>query len=246
MNSYLRSIVLAMGWPALAVVSLAMAVGRGDPDPFGVMLLALSTAAAYGLDRWVDHRKGEAELFRRMLLIAVIFCVVLGGAIAVTSWWRFSICAVLGAISAAYVPLKRFIPKNILTSISWTVGACTLPFSTPPNLHHAYWGAVTCVFMIMVANTVLCDIPDVEEDRKAGVRGITPRFGAKAGALLVAVSSGIGVITGIFTSHYPLAFTSAMLAPLGFRLARDPKNGTLRKAGDLIVTFLPGPLSLLF
>jgi len=238
-----RTLILSLGWPALAAVSLAMAVGRGDPDPMGIALLALATAAAYGLDRWVDHRPGEPKVFRKALLISVAICVVVGAGIALTSWWRTGICAVLGIISIAYVPLKRVIPKNLLTSISWTVGACTLPFAAPPDLHHAYWGSVICVFAIMVANTVLCDIPDVAEDRKAGVRGITPRFGAKAGATLVVLASLLGFITGVITSHVPLAITAALLGPVGVLMGRDPTRSSLRKAGDLIVTFVPGPLS---
>ena len=239
-----RDLLLSLGWPAVASCSLAMAVGRGDPDPAGMALLACGTATAYGLDRWVDHRPGESDTFRRILLIAIAVTTLLGGLLAVTAWWRFQVCVLLGVISGAYVPLKRHIPKNILTSIAWTVGCCTLPFASAPDPHHAYWGAAVSVLAIMIANTVLCDIPDVAEDRRAGVRGITPKYGPQAGVKVVLTAGTAGVLAGLLSRHYPLALTAACFGPLAVLMGEDPGRTSLRKYGDLIVTLVPGPLSL--
>jgi 4-hydroxybenzoate polyprenyltransferase len=240
-----RELLLCFGWPALASVSLAMAVGRGDPDPAGIALLACGTATAYGLDRWVDHRESGNTSFRTALLVITLLIALIGGVLAISSWWRFQICIVLGLISGAYVPLKKVIPKNILTTVAWTVGCCTLPFATAPNLHHAYWGSVICVFCIMVANTVFCDIPDREEDRQAGVKGITSRFGAQAGIKLVLTASTLGIFAGGITGHLPLAVTAACFGPLAVLQQQKPHRKDLRKWADLFVTFVPGLLSLL-
>ncbi len=239
-----KAILLCLGWPALASISLAMAVGRGTPDLQGILLLACSTASAYGLDRWIDHRPQESKTFRKGLLIAMGFCILAGGALALTSWWRFRICVLLGVISAAYVPLKTYIPINLLTATAWTVGACTLPFTEAPRMHPAYWSTVGCVFAIMVCDTVLCDMPDVEDDRKHGVRGITPRFGSTAGGILVIGFSLLGMILSWHSDHLSLGVTSAVFLPLSILLIRNPNRRWVPNWGDRLVTFLPGPLSL--
>ena len=240
-----REVLLCLGWPALASVSLAIAVGRGQPDLQGILLLACSTASAYGLDRWVDHRPDESADFRKALLIAVLVCVGIGGLLAVTSWWRFRICVALGLISAAYVPLKRFFPKNLLTATAWTTGACTLPFQEAPALYPAYGTRVFSVFAIMVCNTVLCDLPDVEDDRAHGVKGITPRFGARAGAALIVLFSLLSLGSSVHSGNLPLGVTAFPFIPFAILLARNPSRRSIPRWGDHVVTWIPGTLALL-
>jgi 4-hydroxybenzoate polyprenyltransferase len=243
--SIIRALLLTMGWPAAAACSLAVAVGREAPSVAGLVLLACGTATAYGLDRWVDRRAVDAPGLRRMLVIVCLLAALCGGVLATTAWWRFQVCVVLGVLSGAYVPLKRYIPKNVLTTVAWTVAASTLPFDAPPDLHHAYWGSVLSVFCIMAANTMLCDIPDVAADRAAGVRGITVRFGPRAGAIGVVLWGSLGVIAGAVTGHLALAVTAGLLIPLGLALGRNPAWTRARMLADLAVTVIPGPLALL-
>lgn len=240
-----REILLCLGWPALASVSLAIAVGRGEPDPQGILLLACSTASAYGLDRWLDHRPDESAAFRKGFLFAVAVCVLSGGLLAITSWWRFRICVALGLISAAYVPLKRHIPKNLLTATAWTTGACTLPFAEAPGMHPAYGTTVFSVFAIMVCNTVLCDLPDVQDDRAHGVKGITPRYGAMAGGALIVVFSLLALLSSVHNGNIPLGVTSLPFIPFAIVLAKDPSRRSIPRWGDHVVTWIPGTLALI-
>ena len=51
----------------------------------------------------------------------------------------------MAAIAGAYVPLKRYIPKNVLTVFAWTAATATLPFSDRPVLSATYIASVVSV-----------------------------------------------------------------------------------------------------
>lgn len=235
-----------MGWPAAAAVSLSVAVGGRDVTGLGLLLVACGTMAAYGLDRWIDRRDHDPARLRRALAVVVILASVGTGVLASTAWWRFQVCAALGLIAGAYVPLKRIIPKNALTTVAWTTAIATLPFAGLPPLDMAYGASVLAVALIMAANTTLCDIPDVAADRQAGVRGITPRFGPRAGAFAVVTCGSLGALVGGSVGRWGLAVTALSLAVLAVLLARNPTRGLFRLLADAAVTVIPGPLALLF
>jgi len=236
---------LTLGWPAAASISLAVAVGKHPFSLPGLLLLACCTAASYALDRWLDHPKTDSASFRKALLLCLLFVSCLGGGLALTAWWRFKICMILGLISMAYVPLKKWIPKNVLTTFSWTVAVSTLPFHDAPDFSGKYAASIFAVFCIMAADTILCDIPDVEADRKAGVRGITPRYGEKVGATFVVIYGLLAAgFAGVY-AHWGLSLTGLVLAVLALLMVRTPKPNRYRPWADIVVTFLPGPMTLL-
>jgi 4-hydroxybenzoate polyprenyltransferase len=155
------------------------------------------------------------------------------------------VCAVLALIAGAYVPLKRFIPKNVLTVVAWTVAIATLPFAAQRPAGPEFTAAVLAVACLMAANTILCDLPDVAADRAAGVRGITPRFGPIVGAA-VAIGFGlVGAWKAASVERWGLAITALCLALLALLLVRNLRRGIFRVLADAVVTFLPGPVSLL-
>ncbi len=241
----LINLLETMAWPAAAVVSLSVAVGGDDVTWPGLALAACGTATAYGLDRLIDRRLLDSRAIRSALLVCVLITAAGTGTLALTAWWRFKVCLLLAVIAGAYVPLKRYIPKNVLTTVAWTAAVALLPFSGEPHADAAFGTAVAAVALIMAANTTACDIPDVLADRKAGVRGITPRFGPRAGAI---VSSGCGIgaalVAGSVGNH-GLAVTGICLALLAVMLARNPGQRRYRLLADAVVTVIPGPLALL-
>jgi len=241
-----QSLLITMVWPAAAAVSLSVAVGGSNVTGFGLLLVACGTMAAYGLDRLIDQRGRDSIQLRRALVVCVLIAAAITGALACTTWWRFEVCLILSLIAGAYVPLKKFIPKNVLTTVAWTAAIATLPFAELPPLDPIFRASVLSVALIMGANTVLCDIPDFAADRKAGVRGITPRFGPRAGAITAVLLGCLGAIVAGSAGRWGLAITALSLSVLAILLVRNPNHSTFRKLADGLVTVLPGPLSILF
>lgn len=239
-----RTVLLTMGWPAAAAVSLAVAVGATAVTASGLLLVACGTMSAYGLDRLVDHRDRDPARLRRLLLGCVLLAAAGTGVLACTTWWRFKVCLALSLISAAYVPLKRFVPKNVMTTVSWTAAIAALPFAEPPPLHAAFPASVAAVACLMAANTMLSDLPDIAVDRQFGVRGLVPRFGFRAGALAALFFGALGTLVAGFAERWGLAITALSLAVLALRVMRNPGRPWYRLLADGLVTVLPGPLSL--
>ncbi len=241
-----RALLLTMVWPAAAAVSLSVSVGGREVTTLGLLLVACGTMVAYGLDRWIDRRDHDPARFRRILAACVVLAALGAGLLACTAWWRFAVCVVLGCIAGAYVPLKRYIPKNVLTTVAWTAATATLPFDGQPVLDPAFRASVLSVALIMAANTVLCDIPDFAADRQAGVRGITPHFGPKAGALAAVTFGCLGAWVAGTAGRWGLAITALGLAVLALLLVRNPARGLYRLMADGWVTVIPGPIAWLF
>ncbi len=245
-GSIARELLLSVAWPAAAAVSLSVAVGGREVTGLGLLLVASGTIAAYGLDRLIDRRERDPRRLRRAILLCVGVAAVVGGVLACTAWWRFKVCTMLGVVAGAYVPLKRYIPKNVMTAICWTAAVATLPFDGQPPLDPAFGATVLAVALIMAANTVLCDIPDVVADRRSGVRGFTPRFGPRAGGIAALTFGCLGAAVAGSVGRWGLAATALGLAFLAIPMARYPERRRLRMLADGIVTVLPGPLALLF
>ena len=241
-----RALFLTLAWPAAAAVSLSVAVGGRDVTGPGLLLVACGTMAAYGLDRLIDSRDRDSQRLRRALAVGVGLAAAVTAGLACTAWWRFKVCAVLSLIAGAYVPLKKFIPKNVLTTAAWTAATATLPFAEAPPLDPAFGASVLAVACIMAANTTLCDLPDFAADQRAGVRGITPQFGPRAGAVAAVTFGGLGALTAGSVGRWGLAVTALGLAMLAILLVRNPARGVFRLLADGLVTVVPSPLALLF
>lgn len=242
----LADLLYSLFWPAAAAVSLAVAVGGDEVTLFGLLLLACGTMSGYGLDRLIDRRHLDSVTTRRALMAGVGLSSVLAFGLACTAVWRFEVCVVLGVMAGGYVPLKRIIPKNMLTVPAWTIAVCALPFASAPDGTGRFAGAAAAVAMIMLANTVLCDLPNVEEDRRAGVLAFAARFGARAGAIFAGLAAVLGTASALRHDHWGLAVTAAALVPMAVLMGADPHRRGARQAVDLVVTLLPGPLTLLF
>jgi len=129
-----RSLLIGMILPATASVSLSVALGGRDVTGLGLILIASGTMAAYGLDRLIDQQDHDVRQVRRAFIVCVVLTSLTAGVIASATWWRFQVCSVLGIIAGGYVPLKQYVPKNLLTATAWTTATATQPFASQPPL----------------------------------------------------------------------------------------------------------------
>lgn len=165
--------------------------------------------------------------------------------LACTAWWRLEVCLVLGVIAGAYpVEEGRAEERAGGGGLDGRDGHAAVRGRAP--MDSAYWAEVATVACIMAANTIVCDLPDVQADCKAGVRGFTPMLGVQAGAAAAVFFGLLGAEVAAWAGRWGLATTSLTLPPLAVLLARNPQQGKFRRLADWVVTALPGPLALLF
>ena len=228
-----------MGW------SLAVALTQSWRAPlnfWGVLACMGGICAAYAWDGLLDAPPGGyrwgwrhthfavsgAALFAAILFHRQLLLPVLG----------------LGVLGFLYIPLKRHIPKNLLTAAAWTAAAIFLPFDGV-TLTAAMLGAAGAIFLLIYAAAVLCDVPDVAEDRSAGVCGLAPKFGetraAKIAALMALASAVLAAAAGVWMLTVP----ALIFAVLGFfSVGWLARASVSRFAVDALLV-LPGVLVLL-
>lgn len=239
------ALLYTLVWPAAAAVSLAFAVSQFDVTWLGMSILVSGTMAGYGLDRLIDRRQIDLPETRRVLLICVAAATLATVGLALIEPWRIQICALLGVMAGGYVPLKRIIPKNLLTAPAWTIAVCVLPPATLPEFDSRFFWSILTVALIMLTNTVLCDLPNIEEDRRAGVRSFTVRFDYKAGAIFARFMALFAVFAGIRQGNLGLILTAMGLIPVAILMQINPHRRGARQMADLVVTIIPGPVTLL-
>lgn len=184
------------------------------PHGWGLVAAMSGIYAAYAWDRLMDSRRdGEpipAARFVHLavggltLLLAVFFHRPLLPAVAI-----------LAGMGIFYIPLKQVIPKNLLTALAWTVAVVELPFDGVPFTLPVILG-VAVVFLTIYAAATLCDIPDVAEDSRAGVRGLSTRLGVQMAARVAGGIAAVAAIVAIVIGAIPLAVPAAVCCALGF------------------------------
>lgn len=228
----------------LAALGLSEAVvwwfggGRG----WGSLTLIGGVVAAYSLDRLLDATAEE----RRWVALRFVPPLAVGAGMVATGLWRvpsqWMLIAVLAVCAGAYVPLKRFIPKGVLTAGCWAAAVVWLPCAQPPGVGDGLPVAL-CVLLIVGANAILCDALDVEIDRAKGVRGLAPLLGAKRVSWIAAGAAGAGAAMAITIGPWPLAVAAVPLMITGIVPASGFFSGWRRTFLDLMLA-LPGAVTV--
>jgi len=122
---------------------------------------------------------------------------------------------VLAGLGIFYIPLKQLIPKNLLTALAWTLVVVILPFDVLPFSWKILLGAVA-VFLTIYGAATLCDIPDIAEDTRAGVRGLATHFGGQSAARIAGGLAAIGALVAVQSGVWLVAIPAIMVAALGF------------------------------
>lgn len=224
-----------------------MARSLGVPlDGWGVLACVAGVHAAYRFDELVDA-VGFRELARDLRDPRLVSIALAALALAIAAIASPRLVLPLGALSLVgvlYVPLKRFIPKNLLTAGAWsaTVSALSLTGLEPTVRTFA---AVLALFITVVSNASLCDLPDVSIDRENRVRGFTTMLGVRAAANIAGalglVASGLAFASGAIGLVLPgLCYA---VAGFGFPEALRQHRGAKFWLDAVLVT--AGPISLL-
>ncbi len=244
-REFASAILLTLLWPPAAAVSLAVAV-RGDAvSAIGLMLLAASTSAAYAFDRILDRPIGDGPALRRFLIIAFAITALAAFVLAWFELWRVAVCTGLALLSMSYVPLKRVVPKNVLATTAWTLSVVILPGVTAPAWNGEFAAAAAAVACIMFANTTLCDLASMKDDKRERVRSITVCYGTTAATLASAVAAFAGTVIAVDANALGLTVTATTLAAISLLLMRSPAWFSARLSADAVITLLPGPIALL-
>lgn len=152
--------------------------------------------------------------------------------------------AVLAGFGLFYIPLKRFIPKNLLTAAAWTLTLVVLPFDALPVGEAAQWGAAA-VFLTIYAAATLCDVPDVAEDARAGVRGLTTLLGGVTAARVAGGIALVAAVLAVLAGVWGAAVPALACAALGFGAAGWLERSPVGQFWVDALLVVPGLLVLL-
>ncbi len=229
---------------ALAALGLAETAvwwfgsGRGP----GYLTLLGGVIAAYSLDRLLDAPASE----RRRVAVRFAPPLLAGAALVCIGLWRvpahLPLVALLGVMGGAYVPLKRYVPKGVLTAGAWSLAVTWLPSAAMPSVA-AGWPVALCVFLVVGANAILCDALDVEADRRNGVRGLGPWLGARGASAVAAAAAAVGGVLAVLLGPWPLVVAAVPLLCIGLIRPGELMRGRRRPLIDLMLV-LPGVLAL--
>ena len=205
---------------------------------WGSLTLVGGVIAAYSLDRFLDAPSTR----RRRILARFGPPLAIGAALVLTGLWlvpaHLPLAAVLALLAGPYVPLKRVLPKSVLTASGWTLAVVWLPGTPIPSLR-AGLPVAACIFLIVGANAILCDALDVDEDRQRGIRGLGPWLGAARASRIASVLAISGAVLSFTLGPWPLAAAAAPLALAGLSLTPPHQREWRRTLFDLALV-IPG------
>lgn len=206
-----RFLIPAIGWTLS--VSAARALDR-PLHVWGVVACLAGVHAAYVFDALADSGRLR-RLLRDPRLIDLVLCGLAMGAAVLADPTLVPPIALLSLLGVGYVPLKRVIPKNLLTATSWVLCVLTL------SLHHRSLDApILCyglaLLLILLANANLCDLPDVAADRRNRVLGLTPVLGPAIASRVAGLLAAIGCAAALSLGAWPIAVPGTLFTVIGF------------------------------
>lgn len=235
-----RLIIPGVGW----ALSIAMARSLGATvDWWGVLACVAGVHGAYRFDSLAD-RLGFRGLWRDRHLWGVIFDGALVACAALASPRLIAPLVFLSLAGLFYIPLKRWIPKSLLTAGAWTGTVFALSLAGHAMTADSAMAAAA-LFLAVASNANLCDLADVEDDRNNQVVGFGVMLGARATARIAGTfgfaAAGLAATSGV----YALCFPTVAYGVVGWgfsNLLAERRDLRLWVDGALVST---GPISLL-
>lgn len=234
-------------WPIAMAASIAAVVSRATArraDVAGLALFFCGVAAAYSLDRVFEGRgRLEPRWLRRALTLMGLAATVLG-AVLVTQIPRRAALLVplLGGVVLGYPRLKRIpVLKTVVVSMAWTWTAIALPFPDGSWLGWQSWSLPVALPLTLsvAAACLLCDLKDLDRDRRAAVASLPARAGVAASVRTAAILAAAGAAASLLQHRFGLATADAALTLAAFYPEWVAREAVGPLAVDVILT-VPG------
>lgn len=202
---------IGAGGGLLALVTAAVLAGQLSVGWSNDWLDARRDAAIARMDKPVVSGEVSAVLLRRAALLAAVACVALSLA---TGW--FAGLLHLAAVASAWT-YNLVLKSTVLSWLPYAVSFALLPafvvFAAGPGRVPAWW-AVLATGLLGVGAHIANTLPDLEDDRATGVRGMPHRIGAAAARLLaplVLVAAAAVVVLAPPEPPGPVQWSGAVL-----------------------------------
>ena len=186
--------------------AVAVAIATGRPlDFYGVLACPFGIAAAYFLDNFWDTHRMNSSAHNAILLLCFSACGFILLAAVFYDRRLLGPAALLSFLALFYIPLKHFLLKNLLTALAWVVSVTILPingysFSTSFSL-------TTALFCIVLSNTLLCDVVDVESDRRSYIPSIAVLSSTRLAIAVSLLTAFASVLLALAVGRKGLPFT---------------------------------------
>lgn len=247
-----RFLLLVYYWfPVILGLSLAVLVHYDEHLPYspaGLTLFLSGIGAAYSLDRLLDHDGIEHSRLLNKAILSVFFICTVTGLIAAVQIPRISILAVIffSISSILYKWVKRYyLVKTLLVTAVWIWALMILPVKGSPIFSLRWWssGMVLPLTLEFVSATILCDIKDIQSDRRQHVPSLPVTIGVNATTFIAGVIALLAAGLAWKEGYFAIGISSCCLVVLSqFRSILSKKNigsltvdATLALSGLLIV-----------
>ncbi len=233
---------VALGW------SVAQVVHRATGIPLysnGLMLFLAGIWAAYSLDRLTDEAARQSRFLKFALVSGLIAAIILCAfSAAHLSWKTLSAVAVFSFLALLYRRLKKYpLLKTFIVAMVWVWAGVALSVDNDEWFGGDWWtmSAAIPLFLLIAAGCILCDLKDVEADKKQNVRSLPVLFGVRQTVLIVTILASVAAVIAA-SQHRPGLLISSLTLVF---FAQYPSILAVEDFGPLLVDFiltLPGIL----
>lgn len=233
---------VALGW------SIAQVVHRATGIPLysnGLMLFLAGIWAAYSLDRLADSSPAQSRCVRVALFagltVSVILCAFSAAHLSIKT---LSAVVVFSFLALLYRRLKKYpLLKTLIVAIVWVWAGVALSIANDQWFIWSWWtmSATVPLLLLIAAGCILCDLKDVEADKKQNVRSVPVMFGVRRTILIVTILAGVAAAIAVSQNRTGLLISSLTM----ILFAQYPSVLAVEDVGPLLVDFiltLPGIL----
>jgi len=200
-----------LGWSVVRVIQHAEGTVCSQA---GLTLLLAGIGAAYSLDRVIDTPEGTkmTPWLRGTLWGGVALCVGIIIFLVATNKIDHRVLGVIAILTTAglvYSRLKRLpLLKTAVVAIAWTWACFALPFNGGVG-HLPFFDVLLPLMLLIAAGCILCDLKDIEVDRRQQIPSLPAIFGIRTTCL---IAMGMACLAAILAlAHHRFGIASGAL-----------------------------------